>query len=93
MLFIFGYKTSEDKIRTSKKTQIDELTKELEEATNKKAITIKERVEKKLANLTIEEIRSFMQTNTDISFNDKKQLSNKPKNGCIGSKGSLPSNE
>lgn len=34
-----------------------------------------------------------MHTNTDISFNDKKQLNNKPKSGATGSKGSLPSNE
>lgn len=89
VLFLFGYKTSEEEIRSRKKGATEKIIKELEEMTNKKAVTIKERVEKKLANLSVDEIRYFMQQKMDISFNDKKQLNNKPNPSHPNSKASL----
>lgn len=44
----------------------------MEGITKKSQVTIKERIEKKLANMSIEEIRAKMQSGKDISFKDKK---------------------
>ena len=61
-------------MKNDKKKATDQLLKELEDNTKKKAITIKERVEKKLVNLSIEQIRSFMLAKKDISFNQQNRL-------------------
>ena len=42
-------------------------------------MTIKERIEKKLSNLTIDDLRGFIQDKQDISFNTKKELNTKGK--------------
>ena len=44
----------------------------MEGVVNKKCVTIIERVEKKLTNMSVEEIKDHMRTKTDITFNAKK---------------------
>jgi hypothetical protein len=57
----------------NKTKTINRLCAELEEVTKKTKDTIKERVGKKLCNLTYEQINAYMINNKDISF-DKKRL-------------------
>lgn len=55
VLFIWSFKKDEtDFFNKNKKLNIDKLLAELEEVTKKKKVTIKERIEKKLCNLTAE---------------------------------------
>lgn len=59
---------------------MDRLTAELEALTKKKAATIKERIQKKLSNLSVEIIRYYMENKLDFSFSyGKRQLNNLPK--------------
>lgn len=53
VLFIWSYKDSEKDIAINKKETTDKLIKELAECTKKSEITIRERVEKKLVNLSV----------------------------------------
>jgi hypothetical protein len=87
-MIIWSFKKGEDDLKKKKKDTIDKLATELEGITNKKASTIKERIQKKLSNLSVEEIKVYMSTKTDFSFNDKKQLNNRPKCLAISSKNS-----
>lgn len=78
ILFVWTFKKEEAELFNKKKKEtIDKITGELEEVTKRKKVTIKERIEKKLSNLSPEELRGFMKAKRDISFADMKQVNSK----------------
>lgn len=79
VLVMYEFKKEENKIRQRKKEAVESLLKKLETKIGRKPVTIKERIEKKLSNLTIDDLRGFIEDKQDISFNTKKELNTKGK--------------
>jgi len=74
ILFIWTYKKEEAALnnKNTKKETVDKMLQELNEMTERKQVTIKERVEKKLCKLSFSKIKEFMISKQDIPTSEFK---------------------